>query len=418
MWKSVKEEVSLYRQALEKQEDKGKKDGPVDNAENRDEHENTQRDELFEDAIIIAEGTEVTNNIFTDEEFNYPLELDLPVHNLDDIVFQPSETLKSQLPESNPFANPVPQTSFADPSTFYRPDLSPLPVSKNVSPTTHTSVSLQSIPSTSLSNNLHAPANASPCVSASLAKNLPLISTSSTPNTSPTLTTKQPSDLSVTPTKQCTPSPSEIKSKISTPFKNALFWPNENQSKIKKSQTKRVKLPSAITSDEWKNYYLKKEDEKKKALMEKERRKQAREMKQHQLIKDKENKKKGTKRRKLFEDDPEDDVDDVDIPEVLSVQAEEPLPLNLSDLRPSQWVVVPYCLNGEKKPFVGQIISVGDGEDNRTVTVKYLEKKLTSEKKFMWPKTDDIDTISPQEIIRLLREPTFDRWGYLTFEDF
>lgn len=81
-------------------------------------------------------------------------------------------------------------------------------------------------------------------------------------------------DLSNRPT-QITPS--DLREQVSTPFKKALFWPGESQSKKKKTQ-KKVRLPSAVTSDEWKNYYILLEEKKKNAALEKEKRKLAREL--------------------------------------------------------------------------------------------------------------------------------------------
>lgn len=62
---------------------------------------------------------------------------------------------------------------------------------------------------------------------------------------------------------------------IPSPFKNSLFWP-EPTKKVT-SRKIRVKIPSVGTSDNWREYYLKKEEEQKKAIQEKEDRKRKRE---------------------------------------------------------------------------------------------------------------------------------------------
>lgn len=54
-------------------------------------------------------------------------------------------------------------------------------------------------------------------------------------------------------------------------FRQHLFWPGEPKTVEKK---KKVKLPHAISSVQWRSFYSKKDDEKKKIAEEKERRKQ------------------------------------------------------------------------------------------------------------------------------------------------
>lgn len=63
---------------------------------------------------------------------------------------------------------------------------------------------------------------------------------------------------------------------IPTPFKKALFWPDESSvSKVRKR--KKEKIPAVTTSDQWKAYYTKKEEEKKQQEQLKESRKKQRE---------------------------------------------------------------------------------------------------------------------------------------------
>ena len=50
---------------------------------------------------------------------------------------------------------------------------------------------------------------------------------------------------------------------VPSPFKKALFWPDETVSK-QPFKKKKEQIPSVTTSDAWKEYYLKKEEEKKK----------------------------------------------------------------------------------------------------------------------------------------------------------
>lgn len=50
---------------------------------------------------------------------------------------------------------------------------------------------------------------------------------------------------------------------VPSPFKKALFWPNETVPK-QRSKKKKEKIPSVTMSDAWKEYYLKKEEEKRR----------------------------------------------------------------------------------------------------------------------------------------------------------
>lgn len=67
---------------------------------------------------------------------------------------------------------------------------------------------------------------------------------------------------------------------VPSPFKRALFWPEEIKSN-KKRKTKE-KIPSVITSDAWQEYHLKKETDKKRKEEEKVQRMKAREQKKIQ----------------------------------------------------------------------------------------------------------------------------------------
>lgn len=123
-----------------------------------------------------------------------------------------------------------------------------------------------------------------------------------------------------------------------------------------------------------------------------------------------------SKRKRLIMEEDNQETDN-DLPEDPQVQEDKlpPLALDVENLRVSQWVVVPYEIGHLKKMFVGQILGLDN--DHKTANVKFLEKKAESEK-YAWPKQEDSDSVPFSEIVRILREPTFDRWGNLMFQDY
>lgn len=86
--------------------------------------------------------------------------------------------------------------------------------------------------------------------------------------------------------------------KISSPFKNALFWPKEKEKVGKKKCVEKV--PSIITSSQWRKYTVDKEKKKRKEQEKKDLRRKIRLEKQ--IIKKEkiENKKKGTESKKII----------------------------------------------------------------------------------------------------------------------
>jgi len=64
-----------------------------------------------------------------------------------------------------------------------------------------------------------------------------------------------------------------LASRVPSPFKKVLFWPEEKQ--IKKRQGKE-KIPSVVTSEQWKKYQYDKEEKKRLQEEEKENRKKIR----------------------------------------------------------------------------------------------------------------------------------------------
>lgn len=363
--------------------------------------------------IVLAEATEENQNITLDQidfgDFSFPLEIDIPITDI--------ETVSIPSVPSTPVTPLNPSTS-----NQFRPT--------NTSTSSTPSVPTKAPTFIAIASTSSAPQSATfidiPSPSSPPTQSNPFTTTPSKPTAS---SQSQTSDLIFpdisshylsTPAKSITPAlnhssnptPAQIKETVSTPFKKALFWPGETSKK--KKNIKKIRLPSAATSDEWKMYYKKIEDEKKRALIEKEKRKELREVRA-KIKKEKEEDKKTKKIAKSKKAEVEEDFDDEDLGVAELPTKLHPLQLNHDDLKPSQWVVVPYAINEIQKLYVGQILTIDVIE--QTASIKFLEKKVESEK-FVWPKQDDIDAVNMKEIVRVLREPTFDRWGYLTFEDF
>lgn len=246
-----------------------------------------------------------------------------------------------------------------------------------------------------------------------------LLNLLSTPRYYASSTHKNDADKENMPPK---PSLSELKEKVTSPFRKALFWPGESQCKKKKRVTK-VRLPSAVTSEEWKQYYQQIEDKKIKDNIEKENRKRQREI-NAKLKKEKDDSKFSKKKKRnetekdeIVQNDKEDDqlFDDIAVSELASeITPPPPLKLDLNNLQVNQWVVVPYYIGKFNKTYIGKILDVDHA--HKCATVRFLEKKSPSHK-YVWPKTNSTDLVPFSKFSKLLKEPTFDRWGNLTFGD-
>ncbi|KAG8307696.1 hypothetical protein J6590_013385 [Homalodisca vitripennis] len=414
LWTEIKEEVRTYGEALEN----SKTSRPTRTDNNLVDTAPTEgtattvvnNAECGVKVIAIGQSDVVQSDTNQNEELSltnifdlsgineFPIELDLPVD------YPTDSLLDIQYETPNLEQTLRPPTGLTTPNKILTSTTNDLLTSTTKDPTP--SISVPNSASTPLSRKI--PTSPSlDCMTPS-----PIPTPTEQPTTSSSVPTQTPlitTHTNSTPKSNLTVA--ELKSKVPSPFKRALFWPGETQKS--KKYVKRIKLPSAITSEEWKEYYKKKEEDKKVAAEEKERKKLLREAKAK--IKNESREQKGTKcKRKVSEK--EDMENEEDEPDDNSAQLElpDPINLNVNELQPSQWVDVPYDLWRNKKLFVGQIISIN--KEDRTGKIKFLEKKMESGK-FIWPTKDDVDTVPLDEIVQYLREPTFDRWGYLSFED-
>lgn len=87
---------------------------------------------------------------------------------------------------------------------------------------------------------------------------------------------------------------------IPSPFKNALFWPEQKD--IKNKRRKKEKVPFVASSKEWQEYHKKKEDEKRAKEMEKKRKAEERLKRKEEKVKEAQAKlKEKEKKRYLIE---------------------------------------------------------------------------------------------------------------------
>lgn len=186
-------------------------------------------------------------------------------------------------------------------------------------------------------------------------------------------------------------------SSVGTPFKKALFWPEVDQTKTVKKP--KEKIPSVVTSKEWKKFFSKKEADKKAKEQEKEARKIAREQKRLQKTKEKEEKlktQKDRKRKRLSSELSSDSensgefslVETSDEQETFSdVESAEPLDSTTEDslnLIPEHYYAVFY----QEQFYIGRFLRI---DDEGNVFMKFL--KEVTENNFVWPKKQDDDTV-------------------------
>lgn len=189
------------------------------------------------------------------------------------------------------------------------------------------------------------------------------------------------------------------KDDIPSPFKRCLFWPAEQQNSSTKKKRKVDKIPTVITSQQFKEYLKKKEEIKKEKDIEKEIRRQQREMKKETNAKKKNKKEERSPTSSDSEDDPR------------PLTPTPPTAEELKCLNVNSWVVVPYEVYNEKQYFVGQIKSLKEDK----AAIKFLTKKGS---KYMWPEENDIDNDVPlTEICQILMPPSVERRGYFTFQE-
>lgn len=220
---------------------------------------------------------------------------------------------------------------------------------------------------------------------------------------------------------------SSLKQQVPTPFKKALFWPEEIGSNKKR---KREKIPSAITSEVWQEYHKKKEMEKKNKLEAKERKAEERKRKKEdKLMKTQ----KSTKRKKKVSNsesslDSEewvesgDSMDDVDIyPErdsgseeqddvPLSYLATKSKPdLNHDEIRVGDFVLARF-LGGKKQSLFYRYVCVIQNI-YKTSDIEVASFKSINDKCSFRLLEKDISTIKFEDIVDKLQQPEIHNTG-------
>ncbi|CAH0553040.1 unnamed protein product [Brassicogethes aeneus] len=167
-----------------------------------------------------------------------------------------------------------------------------------------------------------------------------------------------------------------IPENIPTPFKSALFWP-EISKKNSQSKRSKEKIPTVVTSVQWKEYYQKKEEEKKRKDFELNERKRKRaEKAKEKLLK----KKKTT----TNEQKPEPKIN-------VTNQTLE----NITYKKDS-FVIVKY----DEDYFPGKILNVTDKQVRVNVMLK------SSRNGWKWPNTPDVLWYEKMDVMREISEPT------------
>lgn len=204
---------------------------------------------------------------------------------------------------------------------------------------------------------------------------------------------------------------------VPTPFKKFLFWPGTPPKK-KTFRNNAPKLPSAVTSKQWQEYFKKKKQEKE----EKEKIKLERKMSKINKSKTK----TATKKRKISsgsetekENIPYSESDEETLEQLAQRYEREENEIVEDDdtqLQCGKWVLTELTTTkNTKKHYVGLII----GMEEQEVTVKFLKKlarEVTSNTStFVWPEKDDIADISMSNILKALPEPTTGRRGEVSF---
>lgn len=221
---------------------------------------------------------------------------------------------------------------------------------------------------------------------------------------------------------------SSLKQQVPTPFKKALFWPEEIGSNKKR---KREKIPSAITSEIWQEYHKKKEMEKKNKLEEKERKAEERKRKKE----DKLTKTQKSTRRKRKVSNSEssldseewvesgDSMDDVDIyPErdSGSEEQDENIPLSYlttkskpdlkyDDIRVGDFVLARF-VGGKKQSLFYRYVCVIQNI-YKTSDIEVASFKSINDKCSFRLLEKDISTIKFEDIVDKLQQPEIHNTG-------
>lgn len=219
--------------------------------------------------------------------------------------------------------------------------------------------------------------------------------------------------------------PSSLKEQVPTPFKKALFWPEE-----KKSDKKRTKerIPSAITSESWQEYHKRKEAEKKRKDEEKQKRAEERKRKKEEKAMEKkamEIQKKTKRKRKVSESSSENDeewkesgdsMDDVSIIDSGDERDEDESPnssrtknLKYDDIQVGDFVLAKF-MGGKKSVFFYRYVCVVQKKYSCNDIEVMSLKSITEKSCFKMVETD-VSTIRFADIVEKLPQPELQNSG-------
>lgn len=185
---------------------------------------------------------------------------------------------------------------------------------------------------------------------------------------------------------------------VPSPFKASLFWPGP--SNVKKTKRKLSdKIPSVGTSDEWRQYYLKKENEKKRIEQEKEERKRKREEKVRHVERPNKRVKKGLQTNQNKGNN---------IP-LTEKDLRNKNKLSKTDININDYVIINYL----NEYYPGKIVQIKNG--------KYLVNTMTRSglNKWKWPTVKDEIFYEFEEILQKIEAPLeINKRGFFEIKDF
>jgi hypothetical protein len=126
------------------------------------------------------------------------------------------------------------------------------------------------------------------------------------------------------------------------------------------------------------------------------------------------NRKKQSKREKILDSGDEDvnEEEEEEVGEEVGQKVREEVGQD-DEVNINKWVLVEYYTKKTIRHFVGQVI----GSSDEGWDVKYVKKSSSDDYniKFVWPVFDDTDTVSDEDIKKILPDPTIIKRGFMEF---
>lgn len=217
---------------------------------------------------------------------------------------------------------------------------------------------------------------------------------------------------------------SDLKENVPTPFKKALFFPEETSSAKKK---RKEKIPCAITSEKWQEYHSKKQEEKQRKETEKQKRAEERKRKKEEKEnkqRDKKAKSKGIKKKTNHDSESSveneewiesgDSLDDIDMTQNENEgNSDESQSLERSDVSYDNIQVGDFILTkflgGKRHTIFYRYICVIETK-NSANNIEVVSLKSINKTSFKLVETDT-SIISLNDIIRKLPQPELQAVG-------